>query len=138
MGFMKDYYSTVDVARLCNVTRSSIINWTKKGILKSRRTPGGHRRIYKDDLFDFINTYGIGIDSIKDEKFIKEAGVVRCWEFHGFLKGASTHNCKRCVVFLSDTKKCYTLRKNIGHKKIFCKTTCLNCEYYEKVRDKVR
>jgi hypothetical protein len=37
------------------------------------------------------------------------------------------------VVFLSDTKKCYTLREHVTHQKIFCKTSCTRCEYYKKI-----
>ncbi|MBF0384266.1 MAG: helix-turn-helix domain-containing protein [Candidatus Omnitrophica bacterium] len=130
---MKEYYSTVDAAKLCSVTRFSIINWTKKGILKTTRTPGGHRRIHRADLISFIKTYKIGIDAIKSEKLISQADFLRCFEFHQPEKRNSTHDCKLCVVFLSDTKKCYALREHVSHQKIFCKTSCVECEYYKKI-----
>lgn len=56
---MKEYYSTVEAAELCNVTRFSIINWAKTGKLKSCTTPGGHRRIFRGDLLAFIKTLSI-------------------------------------------------------------------------------
>ena len=64
---MKEYYSTVEVAKLCSVTRFSVINWAKQGILKSTKTPGGHRRIHRVDLITFIKTYKIGIDALNQK-----------------------------------------------------------------------
>jgi excisionase family DNA binding protein len=130
---MKEYYSTVDVAKLCSVTRFSVINWAKQRILKSTKTPGGHRRIHRADLISFIKTYKIGIDAVKSEKLISQSDFLRCWEFHKSPAMNGVHNCKLCVVFLSDTKKCYTLREHVAHQKVFCQTSCLSCEYYKKI-----
>lgn len=130
---MQEYYSTVEAGKLCSVTRFSIINWAKKGILKSARTPGGHRRIHRADLVSFIKTYKIGLDALKSGELGSRADFLRCWEFHRPGKMEGAHNCKVCVVFLSDTKKCYTLREHVGHQKIFCKTSCLACDYYKRI-----
>ncbi|MBF0217216.1 MAG: helix-turn-helix domain-containing protein [Candidatus Omnitrophica bacterium] len=130
---MKEYYSTVEAAELCSVTRFSIINWTKKGILKSTKTPGGHRRIQRADLIAFIKTYKIGLGALNSEMLVSQADFLRCWEFHQGDKKKNAHNCKVCVVFLSDTKKCYALREHVTHQKIFCKTSCTSCEYYKKI-----
>jgi len=130
---MKEYYSTVEVAKLCSVTRFSVINWAKQQILKSTKTPGGHRRIHRVDLISFIKTYKIGIDAVKSEKLISNSDFLRCWEFHKSPATSDDHNCKLCVVFLSDTKKCYTLREHGAHQKIFCKSSCVECGYYKTI-----
>lgn len=130
---MQEYYSTVEASKVCSVTRFSIINWTKKGILKSTRTPGGHRRIQRADLISFIKTYKIGLNALKSEEMVSQVDFLRCWEFHQPMKKGCEHNCKVCVVFLSDTKKCYTLREHVAHQKIFCTTSCTDCDYYQKV-----
>ena len=130
---MKEYYSTVEAAEICSVTRFSIINWANKGILKSSKTPGGHRRIHRADLIEFIKTYRIGLDAIRSEDLISKADFLRCWEFHQGSKEKDLHNCKLCVVFLSNTKKCYTLREHVGHKKTFCETSCVKCAYYTAI-----
>ncbi|MBF0477911.1 MAG: helix-turn-helix domain-containing protein [Candidatus Omnitrophica bacterium] len=131
---MKEYFSTVEAAKICSVTRFSVINWVKKGILKSTATPGGHRRIHRADLLAFIKTYKIGLNVFKSEELVgMQADFIRCWEFHQADKKTGAHNCKLCVVFLSDTKKCYTLRTHVSHQKIFCKTSCLECGYYKKI-----
>lgn len=49
----KKYYTTSDVAKICNVHRNTIIGSIRKGILKIYRTPGGHARIAREDLLEF-------------------------------------------------------------------------------------
>ena len=130
---MKEYYSTVEVAKLCSVTRFSVINWTNQGVLKSIKTPGGHRRIHRMDLITFIKTYKIGTDALKSEKLISDPDFLRCWEFHKTSDNSKEHNCKVCVVFLSGAKKCFTLREHIGHQKVFCQSPCVECGYYKSI-----
>ncbi|NUQ35149.1 MAG: response regulator, partial [Planctomycetaceae bacterium] len=49
----KKFYTTSDVAKICNVHRNTIIGSIRKGILKIYRTPGGHARIAREDLLEF-------------------------------------------------------------------------------------
>jgi two-component system, OmpR family, response regulator VicR len=49
------YYTTSDVAKICNVHRNTIIGAIRKGLLKIHRTPGGHARISQEDLDDFCH-----------------------------------------------------------------------------------
>ena len=39
------YMTTTELARLCGVSRFTIINWTKQGRIKAIRTVGRHYRI---------------------------------------------------------------------------------------------
>jgi excisionase family DNA binding protein len=41
-------------AAICGVSRTSVWRWVKSGALKSGATAGGHHRIYRVDLFEFI------------------------------------------------------------------------------------
>lgn len=50
---MTRYYTTSEVANICNVHRNTIIGAIRKGLLKIHRTPGGHARIAQEDLDDF-------------------------------------------------------------------------------------
>jgi excisionase family DNA binding protein len=47
-------FSTLDVARMLGVAVSSVSKWIDEGTLTAGRTPGGHRRIEKDDLVRFL------------------------------------------------------------------------------------
>lgn len=46
--------TTFQAARLCGVSHKSIERWIDAGILRGFRTPGGHRRVYRVDLIDFV------------------------------------------------------------------------------------
>ena len=53
--------TTHQTARLCNVHHTTVINWINEGKLKAYTTPGGHRRINKNDLVKFMKKYQIPI-----------------------------------------------------------------------------
>jgi len=53
----KDIFTTFDVSRICQANIASIKNWIMKGYLKAFRTPGGHYRIQKRDLVNFLRKY---------------------------------------------------------------------------------
>jgi len=47
-------YSTSDVAKYCHVTADTIRKWAEAGKIRVFKTPGGHRRIRRDDLLRFL------------------------------------------------------------------------------------
>jgi excisionase family DNA binding protein len=51
---MNKHLSTAQVARLLGVSDQSVANWIDRGKLRAGRTPGGHRRIEKQDLVEFL------------------------------------------------------------------------------------
>lgn len=51
--------TTTDVAKLCAVDATTVLHWIKSGKLKSYHTPGGHNRIFKEDLWEFIKENGL-------------------------------------------------------------------------------
>ncbi len=55
----KTVFTTFEAARICQVSPLSIINWVNAGRLPAFRTPGGHRRIRKEDLTRFMRESGI-------------------------------------------------------------------------------
>lgn len=54
-------YSTFAIARLLNVDPGSVANWMDQGLLKSHRTPGGHRRATEDALIQFLREHKMPI-----------------------------------------------------------------------------
>jgi excisionase family DNA binding protein len=52
-------YTTHEVAKLLQVHSRSVINWIEQSLLPSYRTPGGHRRIRRDDLLVFLRKHQI-------------------------------------------------------------------------------
>jgi excisionase family DNA binding protein len=45
--------TTFQVAKHLGVSPPTIVNWIEDGFLKAHRTPGGHRRITKEDIIAF-------------------------------------------------------------------------------------
>jgi excisionase family DNA binding protein len=50
-------YTTFEVSRICGVYPTTVINWVKQQKLPAFVTPGGHRRIKRDDLVVFLKKY---------------------------------------------------------------------------------
>lgn len=46
----KNFYTTHETGKFCNVYPTTVINWIKEGLLSAFTTPGGHRRIKREEL----------------------------------------------------------------------------------------
>src|SRR5919109_755482 len=55
----KTIYTTHEVSRLLHVNPRSVINWIEQSLLTSYRTPGGPRRIRREDLLAFLRKHQI-------------------------------------------------------------------------------
>lgn len=56
---LRRYLSTGELAKLCNVTKHTVLTAIDKGVLTASRTPGGHHRIHVDDARAFLEKHGI-------------------------------------------------------------------------------
>src|SRR5438067_13925843 len=66
----KTIYTTHEVSRLLQVNPRSVINWIEQSLLSSYRTPGGHRRIRREDLLAFLRKHQIPTpEALVDGKF---------------------------------------------------------------------
>lgn len=57
----KPSFSTSEVARYCHVTADTIRKWAEAGRIRVFKTPGGHRRIRREDLLRFLRENGIPV-----------------------------------------------------------------------------
>lgn len=65
---IKTYYSTADAAKICNVSRGSIVRWIREGRLSSSETFGGHHRVSREELVGVLKKLNMPIpDSLKIE-----------------------------------------------------------------------
>jgi excisionase family DNA binding protein len=55
---MKQEFKTSEVAKIFNLTNTAIINWIKSGKLPAYETGGGHYRVMRDDLIEFVKSTG--------------------------------------------------------------------------------
>jgi excisionase family DNA binding protein len=56
---MQSFYTTFEASKLLAVSLPTVVNWIKARKLKAHRTPGGHRRIAREDLAAFIVRHGM-------------------------------------------------------------------------------
>ncbi len=102
-GFM----TTTELARLCGVSRFTIINWTKQGRIKATRTIGRHFRIPASEALSLLRTFGkTGKPSSSEVKEPPRQQV------------ATTDDDKECGNCLTDNKKNKPVKakkKNILH-----------------------
>lgn len=54
-------YTTYAIAKICDVYPSSVINWINDGKLKAYMTPGGHHRVTRDNLLEFLKEFKMPI-----------------------------------------------------------------------------
>jgi excisionase family DNA binding protein len=58
---MNRYYTTFEAAQLLGVSLPTVVNWIKARRIKAHRTPGGHRRIAREDLAAFMLRHGMPV-----------------------------------------------------------------------------
>lgn len=67
----KQSFSTSEVAAYCHVTPDTIRKWAEAGRIRVFKTPGGHRRIRREDLLKFLNDNGIPVHTDLNEGGIR-------------------------------------------------------------------
>ncbi|OVE77937.1 hypothetical protein BVX98_01680 [bacterium F11] len=89
-AFMHDTFTTHDISQICDVFMSTVAHWIDEGKLKAFRTPGGHRRVSRTDLIDFLSTYNI---PIPDTLILKKKILIVNNDPH--LTKSITHSLKK-------------------------------------------
>ncbi len=67
----KQSFSTSEVAAYCHVTPDTIRKWAEADRIRVFKTPGGHRRIRREDLLKFLNDNNIPIHTDLNEAGIR-------------------------------------------------------------------
>ncbi|HNR30986.1 MAG TPA: response regulator [Candidatus Hydrogenedentes bacterium] len=67
----KQSFSTSEVAKYCHVTADTIRKWAEAGRIQVFKTPGGHRRIRREDLVRFLRENSIPIHEELDNSGVK-------------------------------------------------------------------
>jgi excisionase family DNA binding protein len=58
MIYMESLLSPREVAKLLHVKSDTVTRWANKGLLRSVRTPGGHRRYLEADVLALLRGEG--------------------------------------------------------------------------------
>lgn len=128
------YFTTNDVAQMCNVTRQTVINWIKSRKLNAILTPGGHRRVLKEDLVKFFIENNLDTDVIEEFEEKRKKRIPYCWEYFamGFAGKDSRHECQNCIVKAARAQKCFVLAPIVREKGAPCNQSCEGCAYLKR------
>ena len=74
MAKTRDTFTTAQAARLLGVSVATVVNWIDDGRLKAHKTPGGHRRIAREDLISFAHHYEM---PLADDELAPHSGKKR-------------------------------------------------------------
>ena len=72
---MEKYFSTQEVAKMCQVTRGSVIRWIHEGKLPAAVTAGGHHRVQAEDLYRLLKTLKMVVPTELENLMKKEKPV---------------------------------------------------------------
>jgi excisionase family DNA binding protein len=67
------YHTTHQVAKILGVSLPTVVNWVNQGLLPAHRTPGGHRRIARNDITQFAREHEYPLA----REFVDQAGASR-------------------------------------------------------------
>lgn len=65
---MKESYSTKELARMLDVSESTVKRWADAGLLKCRKTIGGHRKFQQDDIKEFQSQCSLAAEAAMAEE----------------------------------------------------------------------
>lgn len=80
---MRRFYTTFEAAHVLGVSLPTVVNWINARRLKAHRTPGGHRRIAREELASFMSRHGMpmpveladAVDARRKALVVGEAGT---------------------------------------------------------------
>lgn len=73
---MKEMFTTFEISQFCDVFMTTVANWIDNGKLPAHRTPGGHRRVKRQDLLAFLTRYGMPVPEELLEKMERKVLIV--------------------------------------------------------------
>jgi len=117
------YLTTTELARLCGVSRFTIINWTNRGKIRANRTVGRHYRIPVSEAMSFLETFR------NEKKGVASGSSGHCWEY--LQKTNCDKECRNCLIYRREVDYCFEVVRQFGKGVIRCKGDCLNCGYFE-------
>ncbi len=124
------YLTTSQAAKICNVTRFTILNWIKSGKLLAVSTLGGHQRIPKETVLFLLKKKNSPVEEELPSSNINPP-TVRCWESKE-ITSSGQHACSKCLVFKEKIGRCFLVVKRFGTEKVQCNFDCADCKYLAK------
>jgi excisionase family DNA binding protein len=130
----KKYLTTTEAAQLLSVSADTVLKWVRAGKVRSYRTPGGHCRIPAEEITTLLPS---DISMTASPNTAAPPQFQYCWEFNSD-SGRIAKECEACLVYQGRARRCYEFRdipEEFGHLKLFCRTSCEECRYYQVVKE---
>ncbi|MFC1676653.1 helix-turn-helix domain-containing protein [Planctomycetota bacterium] len=124
ISLRKDYLTTTELAKLCGVSRFTIINWVNRGKIGTIKTIGGHCRIPVSEAISFYESF------YKKKTGDISESLCHCWEYP--QKANCDKECKNCLLYKSRINYCFVVVREFGKKVVHCEGDCLSCDYFEE------
>ena len=125
----KDNLTTTELARLCGVSRFTILNWINRGKIRAVRTVGGHCRIPASEAISFLEAFHL--DAFHNQKkSTLPNSLGHCWEYP--QKTSCDNDCRECLIYGREIDYCFVVVRQFGKEVICCKGNCLSCAYFEE------
>ena len=123
----KDYLTTTELAKLCGVSRFTVLNWIKRGEIDTIRTVGGKYRIPASEAIFLLET--LSRRSSRTSKRVLTADALgHCWEHAE--KTNCDNKCGDCLIHGKKLDYCFVVTRQFGKDVIRCQGDCLDCEYF--------
>ena len=122
ISLRKDYLTTTELAKLCGVSRFTIINWVNRGKIGTMKTLGGHCRIPVSEAISFYESF------YKEKKDDISESLCHCWEYP--QKANCDKECKNCLLYKSRINYCFVVVREFGKEVVHCEGDCLSCDYF--------
>ena len=130
-----DYLTTTQAAMLLSVSPDTVLKWVRAGKIKSYRTFGGHYRIPRSELQSRISDRAV--PALNTGKALQPLTYQYCWDY--LAKGGKiSRDCRDCITYRSRSQRCYQLRdlpEGLGCLRVYCKSTCEECNYFHLVKE---
>jgi len=123
----KDYLTTTELAKLCGVSRFTVLNWIKGGKIDAIRTVGGRYRIPAREAMSLLETLGRRTSQTSKRVLTSDA-LGHCWEYPE--KTNCDNKCADCLIHKKELEYCFVVARQFGKDVIRCKGDCLDCEYF--------
>ena len=126
--------TTGQAARLCSVKADTILKWIRDGRLQATRTAGGHFRVDPTHL-NALQPLSFAEASPPNEPGASQPAMLRCWEYMA-AEGEIPEACLQCVAYRIRAAWCFEVRKlgcDVGQMSVYCRTSCEDCLYYQRV-----
>ncbi len=133
---MKKFFSTTEVAELCQISRFTASKWVREGKIKGISL-GRNYKIPAEELVRLLKEHNFPIpQELKTGRKGHDHTQKYCWEYHAEEKNSSPHQCDACLIKQAEILNCFIVRIDDYQEKIKCPIECSKCSYFlEKFAD---